>query len=456
MHKDHLGSLDFVTNASGEVITDGSGNPAYYSFDPWGQRRNALDWSEMNFTEIASFDTSITTRGFTGHEMLDQTGLIHMNGRIYDARLARFLQADPFVEAADDTQMFNRYSYVGNNPLNATDPSGYFSLRQWVGVIVAVVGIVICQGAAACGEVGWAIVGAASGAAGAAANGGDFQQIAIAAFSGAIMGGMGASFNTSGWTAARAFTFGVAGGITSVLQGGKFGHGFVSAYVGAAVNTSGVLNGASPQLRLASSMIISGTVSKVTGGKFANGAMTAAFAFAMSSAAQGGGSQGGDGVLEESRTLTYDEYLAEIEAAGVDLSKISAQDKAIIKALMTDKSFQAEAGRIFNEAVASGRESEMLRIYQTGETEYYMTTVKGMPCSNGSSTCMKLPGPIPYKGFKHFFDWHPHPNGTSLPSSTDYITSAKYGGIPGAIWYRRGGSYGTTYYQGECKVAGQC
>ena len=37
----------------------------------------------------------IAARGFTGHEMLDAVGIIHMNGRIYDPKLGRFMQADP-------------------------------------------------------------------------------------------------------------------------------------------------------------------------------------------------------------------------------------------------------------------------------------------------------------------------------------------------------------------------
>jgi hypothetical protein len=40
--------------------------------------------------------------------------------------LGRFLQANPFIQAPYNTQSLNRYSYVLNNPLNATDPSGYF------------------------------------------------------------------------------------------------------------------------------------------------------------------------------------------------------------------------------------------------------------------------------------------------------------------------------------------
>lgn len=48
-----------------------------------------------------------------------------MNGRIYDDTIARFVQADPMIQDPYKTQSLNRYSYVWNNPLNATDPSGF-------------------------------------------------------------------------------------------------------------------------------------------------------------------------------------------------------------------------------------------------------------------------------------------------------------------------------------------
>ena len=64
-------------------------------------------------------------RGFTFHEHLDSTGLIHMNGRIYDPHIARFLSPDPHLSEPWLTQASNRYSYVYNSPLSATDPSGF-------------------------------------------------------------------------------------------------------------------------------------------------------------------------------------------------------------------------------------------------------------------------------------------------------------------------------------------
>lgn len=51
--------------------------------------------------------------------------LNHMNGRVYDPTIGRFLSPDPLVQAPNNTQSYNRYSYVWNNPLSYTDPTGY-------------------------------------------------------------------------------------------------------------------------------------------------------------------------------------------------------------------------------------------------------------------------------------------------------------------------------------------
>jgi len=62
--------------------------------------------------------------------MLDNLGLVHMNGRIFDSRLGRFLSADPLIQAPENLQSFNRYSYVFNNPLSSTDPSGFTAVKR--------------------------------------------------------------------------------------------------------------------------------------------------------------------------------------------------------------------------------------------------------------------------------------------------------------------------------------
>lgn len=48
-----------------------------------------------------------------------------MNGRVYDPTLGRFLSVDPVFQFPTNTQSLNPYSYVMNNPLSLTDPSGY-------------------------------------------------------------------------------------------------------------------------------------------------------------------------------------------------------------------------------------------------------------------------------------------------------------------------------------------
>ncbi len=118
-------------STSGDIVAEDM------SFDAWGERREGDDWTPMTTIELMNFDSSTTTKGFTGHEMLDEVGLIHMNGRIYDPRLGRFMQADPFIQASGNTQSYNRYSYVMNNPLKYTDPSGYF-IPALVGLVLAI------------------------------------------------------------------------------------------------------------------------------------------------------------------------------------------------------------------------------------------------------------------------------------------------------------------------------
>ncbi|GAA6140405.1 RHS repeat-associated core domain-containing protein [Hydrogenophaga sp. 5NK40-0174] len=115
LHQDGLGSLIAVTDASGAVTE----RPAY---DPWGKRRHTNGLPDVN----AQLFGDLTDRGFTMHEHMDEVGTINMNGRIYDPLVARFVSADPNVQAPFELQSFNRYAYVWNNPLTKTDPSGFF------------------------------------------------------------------------------------------------------------------------------------------------------------------------------------------------------------------------------------------------------------------------------------------------------------------------------------------
>ncbi|CUA85364.1 RHS repeat domain-containing protein [Pseudidiomarina woesei] len=96
------------------------------SYDPFGKPRYGTMQASSTATllTIAS-GTPFTQRGFTDHEHIDEAQLIHMNGRVYDYNLGRFLSVDPFVQSPGNSQSMNPYSYIMNNPLAGTDPSGY-------------------------------------------------------------------------------------------------------------------------------------------------------------------------------------------------------------------------------------------------------------------------------------------------------------------------------------------
>lgn len=115
--QDHLGSNSVVTNGWGGVLVNAS-------FDAYGKRRGS-NWagspSSGDWTAIAA----TTRRGYTDHSMLDNLGLIHMNGRIHDPVLGRFISADSYITYPGMTQSYNRYSYVQNNSLSRIDPSGF-------------------------------------------------------------------------------------------------------------------------------------------------------------------------------------------------------------------------------------------------------------------------------------------------------------------------------------------
>ena len=80
IYKDHLGSTDVVTGKTGNIRQS-------MSFDAWGQRRDSNSWHPIADVAKQAFNTELTNRGFTGHEQLDEVGLIHMNGRGYDPKL---------------------------------------------------------------------------------------------------------------------------------------------------------------------------------------------------------------------------------------------------------------------------------------------------------------------------------------------------------------------------------
>jgi RHS repeat-associated protein len=118
LHYDHLGSVDAITDDTGAVTQR-------MSFDAFGQRRDPSNWTnDLTASDIASLKDT-TDRGYTDQEQLDNVSLVHMNGRVYDPEIGRFISADPTVPDPMSSQAYNRYSYVYNSPLEYTDPDGF-------------------------------------------------------------------------------------------------------------------------------------------------------------------------------------------------------------------------------------------------------------------------------------------------------------------------------------------
>jgi RHS repeat-associated protein len=115
---DPLGSIDSVTGSTGTI-------EVRLSYSAFGQRRNEASWSGNPTPADWAGITATTRFGFTGQEMLDNLNLIHMNGRAYDPLIGRFTSVDPIVDGALNTQGWNAYAYVKNNPLSFIDPSGW-------------------------------------------------------------------------------------------------------------------------------------------------------------------------------------------------------------------------------------------------------------------------------------------------------------------------------------------
>jgi RHS repeat-associated protein len=122
MLEDHQGGVSAIASNTGAMDVN-------ESFSPFGTRRNPTTWSGAPSTTDLNTIAGLSRQGYTFQTWLGQSmGLNHMNGRVQDAILGRFLSPDPHIPDPSDAQSYNRYSYVTNNPLPYTDPTGFFSL----------------------------------------------------------------------------------------------------------------------------------------------------------------------------------------------------------------------------------------------------------------------------------------------------------------------------------------
>ncbi len=106
------GKVMIAHNTPSRKNSSGGNIVAEQSFDAWGRRT------------VTGTPLAWLYRGYTGHEHLDEFGLINMNGRMYDPIVGRMLSPDNYVVNPFGTQAYNRYSYVFNNPLSYVDPDG--------------------------------------------------------------------------------------------------------------------------------------------------------------------------------------------------------------------------------------------------------------------------------------------------------------------------------------------
>gem|GEM_PF-4620481 len=254
IHTDHLGSPETITNASGQIIET-------LDFDPFG---------------APTTPSALLSRGFTGHEMEPDVGLINMNARMYDPALGRFLQADTVVPNPGNLQAYNRYSYVLNNPLAYTDPSGHWPnwhAPSWLSSAwkkAKPVLMVVAQAALTyyCGPIlAGAIMGGITGG---------VQGACLGAIAGSFAFGAGEMVANCGLgLAGSAMAFGTSGGITNTMYGGNFWEGFGMAAIPMMLPTIGHGADSYNLLGVASDAAKGGMVARMYGQSFERGAMIA-------------------------------------------------------------------------------------------------------------------------------------------------------------------------------------
>ncbi len=317
LHRDALGSVVLITDNQGQSIAE----PGY---SPFGQRRNLQALRNLNsHLGFGAVDIAALTGkcGFTGHEHIDEMGLIDMtkwpgailnspagpegegkdcpsNGRIYDPAIGRFLSADPFVQLPKSTQGLNRYAYVQNNPLKYTDPSGYFlkSLFKSISRFINSYGSAIIL-AVVTGGIGYAVGavhgafwgGFAAGFGGTLMAGGNLRN----AVSGGLFGGVSA--HAASWVKGlkgvgdfgKSMMHGMAQGSLAIMRGGRFKESFLDAIASHGMTmlaesqkrlpAISERSGSAIALRTAFATVSGGIATELGGGKFRNGAVTAAF-----------------------------------------------------------------------------------------------------------------------------------------------------------------------------------
>jgi RHS repeat-associated protein len=122
---DHLGSTRLTTDATGAKVSE-------MRYKPWGEVRYA--WNSAPATTPTY---SMTQYQFTGQyaytddilttDVTEGFGLMFYNARWLDVSTGRFAQADTLIPSPGNSQSWDRFAYVYNNPVRFSDPSGHLS-----------------------------------------------------------------------------------------------------------------------------------------------------------------------------------------------------------------------------------------------------------------------------------------------------------------------------------------
>ncbi|MDC8099814.1 RHS repeat-associated core domain-containing protein [Chryseobacterium rhizosphaerae] len=214
LHKDYIGSILAISDEAGNKLEQ-------RHFDAWGnfthlQIGNGAIVTDKNIIDNASL---LVDRGYTSHEHFAEVGIIHMNGRLYDSLLRRFLNADENIQDPTNTQNYNKYGYVLNNPMMYNDPSGEFI--WWLPLAVAVVSeginMYVTQTPFSFDRFYMGLITS-------------YVSASVASGIGAVFQAGGAIANSlSNWTiVAKAGAHAITQGTLSYMQGGNFWSGALS------------------------------------------------------------------------------------------------------------------------------------------------------------------------------------------------------------------------------------
>jgi RHS repeat-associated protein len=117
--QDALGSTRAVTGRDGQVRSR-------HDYLPFGEEVDGLKIANTGREGFTSYSHGTVRQKFTGYERDIESELDYAQARYYNSKHGRFTSVDPLMSSADiaNPQTFNRYAYVGNNPINIIDPTG--------------------------------------------------------------------------------------------------------------------------------------------------------------------------------------------------------------------------------------------------------------------------------------------------------------------------------------------